>query len=662
MTLPVTSNLVLHLDSSVGVTYDGSNKVSYWTDQSGIGNHFQQTNSTYQPTYQASSNIAASVPSIVFNGAQRLDCVLNSLFKNVAAAHIFYVVRLSNDTTNNQQMFFYHQDGINSAARFQCRCNGASNSNRVVLGGKRLDADAFNSYYPTSGTWQFVKDKNYLLQIRSDWGSSRYIYMRNFDDTEIGGSVYASAGNTSNTDANPGIYIGARPDYTSGLYAEITEIFVYNALLTSAQLEDINDYLRDKYLTYYKTVGSGGDFADWDAAMQWLENEEPISGAYSFGQISDLTQTSFTDPGGILHTGTPHIRINGNRYVTTLSAVTGIKLESGSSNGLVVVIHDVVIKITGTSNVSGIKVLARTAFGTEIYDNYVYSVSDPNGTTAIEIGFAQVTDGGYFKIFNNVIFNCKFGIACGAVMNDAGTYTGRRFIENCSIVNCGETASGYAVQAGGNLNVGYIAVTNVHVLRNDGITGKDVLCGDSSGTFDNCAASDTSTFADLEATYPGMTTNCIDALSAADNLKSLVFGVLHFLRPKYVAGTGIYNGGIIPSFATEDYAGDTYDSPYPIGAYDKIVSIVTYNGNGEDSGSPPSDNNLYENGDYAIIAGGGTLVKAGYVLGSWNTAADGSGTDYDEGDTMLMGYDDVTLYAQWILAPASVKRYLIGVV
>jgi len=40
-------------------------------------------------------------------------------------------------------------------------------------------------------------------------------------------------------------------------------------------------------------------------------------------------------------------------------------------------------------------------------------------------------------------------------------------------------------------------------------------------------------------------------------------------------------------------------------------------------------------------------VKTGYTFAGWNTAANGSGTSYNGGDTFAIGSSNVTLYAQW---------------
>ena len=74
---------------------------------------------------------------------------------------------------------------------------------------------------------------------------------------------------------------------------------------------------------------------------------------------------------------------------------------------------------------------------------------------------------------------------------------------------------------------------------------------------------------------------------------------------------------------------------------------VTYNGNGNDGGSVPTDSTWYESGETVTVLGNtGSLTKEGYTWTCWNTAADGGGTDYDPTDTFeLSGM--TTLYAKW---------------
>ena len=74
---------------------------------------------------------------------------------------------------------------------------------------------------------------------------------------------------------------------------------------------------------------------------------------------------------------------------------------------------------------------------------------------------------------------------------------------------------------------------------------------------------------------------------------------------------------------------------------------ITYNGNGATGGTvPPSS--TYASGVTVTVPGNtGGLTKTGYVFDGWNTAANGSGTAYQPGNTLTMGSANVTLYAVW---------------
>ncbi len=81
-----------------------------------------------------------------------------------------------------------------------------------------------------------------------------------------------------------------------------------------------------------------------------------------------------------------------------------------------------------------------------------------------------------------------------------------------------------------------------------------------------------------------------------------------------------------------------------------IGYTVAYHANGADSGAAPA--NQTKTQDVAVVVSGNTgyLVKAGYILAGWNTAADGSGADYPLGAIYTVNAS-VTLYAKW-MAPA----------
>ncbi|WP_143192050.1 InlB B-repeat-containing protein [Paenibacillus helianthi] len=85
---------------------------------------------------------------------------------------------------------------------------------------------------------------------------------------------------------------------------------------------------------------------------------------------------------------------------------------------------------------------------------------------------------------------------------------------------------------------------------------------------------------------------------------------------------------------------------------------VTYNGNGSTGGTVPTDSNSYQQGNTVTVLGNtGTLVKTGYTFAGWNTAANGSGTDYAANATFSMGTANATLYAKWTANPTYTVTY-----
>ncbi|NCN08481.1 MAG: DUF1566 domain-containing protein [Leptospira sp.] len=76
---------------------------------------------------------------------------------------------------------------------------------------------------------------------------------------------------------------------------------------------------------------------------------------------------------------------------------------------------------------------------------------------------------------------------------------------------------------------------------------------------------------------------------------------------------------------------------------------VTYNGNGNDSGTAPIDSNLYNQSQTVTVLGNtGSLALSGATFAEWNTASDGSGTGYYPGDTFAIAAANIILYARYL--------------
>lgn len=75
---------------------------------------------------------------------------------------------------------------------------------------------------------------------------------------------------------------------------------------------------------------------------------------------------------------------------------------------------------------------------------------------------------------------------------------------------------------------------------------------------------------------------------------------------------------------------------------------ISYSGNGNTGGTATSTHVGAVGSSFTVASNSGTLVKTGFTFSGWNTAANGTGTTYAPGATILMPKDGTTLYARWV--------------
>lgn len=87
---------------------------------------------------------------------------------------------------------------------------------------------------------------------------------------------------------------------------------------------------------------------------------------------------------------------------------------------------------------------------------------------------------------------------------------------------------------------------------------------------------------------------------------------------------------------------------------------VKYDGNGQNLGTVPIDENEYEVGESVIVAeNSNNLSKKGYNFIGWNTKASGDGITYDENMTFTMKEKDLVLFALWEEKEELIERDII---
>ena len=96
--------------------------------------------------------------------------------------------------------------------------------------------------------------------------------------------------------------------------------------------------------------------------------------------------------------------------------------------------------------------------------------------------------------------------------------------------------------------------------------------------------------------------------------------------------------------------GLVYDAGDEVFEYAIKTYTITYNLN-EGSGTTPADTTFTVESAGTIAGGDDLTAPAGKTFGGWNTAADGSGTDYAAGAAtpeVTAELEDFTLYAKWV--------------
>ena len=79
----------------------------------------------------------------------------------------------------------------------------------------------------------------------------------------------------------------------------------------------------------------------------------------------------------------------------------------------------------------------------------------------------------------------------------------------------------------------------------------------------------------------------------------------------------------------------------------RMLRLVRYDGSGADNEDAMDEQGYSDEYKTDLKAAGNLYSKKGYDFTGWNTAEDGSGTDYQPGDTIDLTEAEITLYAQW---------------
>lgn len=217
-------------NNSGSITQSGG-VVSAWNDISGNGYHSAQTTVEKRPTVV--SDVLNSLPVIRFNHTsnQMLDVTTTAkgVARNIGALTIFAVgTNNGGDTYRVILSFSTASGGLRTTSYFKDAICGT--------GGRRLDANSFQYVeVAQSGTSIICSEFDYT-------NAEAYISK---DGTRKARGGFQTSGNTSDTDSSI-VGIGDL-DGSCGLTGDIAEIIVFNSILSTANRQQVEGYLAQKW-------------------------------------------------------------------------------------------------------------------------------------------------------------------------------------------------------------------------------------------------------------------------------------------------------------------------------------------------------------------------------------------------------------------------------
>ena len=226
------SGLQVWLDAELGVTKDGSNKVSAWLDQSSNAYNYTQALSAEQPTWvDASLN---GKPIIRFSGVdQRLYMAVSNLVSNAAARTVISVFKPTAIGFLRCVLSFC---GPSASQSYTLVLSDNASYNKVQVPQARSETDPAT----LNNTWHY---------FYSTYNGSGIATLSNhaMDFNRVAASLTAyndmSAYERSNT-------IGHYQDteaFGGAFQGDIAAVFLWNKVLSAGEKSQMNDYILERF-------------------------------------------------------------------------------------------------------------------------------------------------------------------------------------------------------------------------------------------------------------------------------------------------------------------------------------------------------------------------------------------------------------------------------
>jgi hypothetical protein len=291
--LPVTSGNVLWLKADAAVYNDAGvtaatngQTVQQWNDQSGNGNNVTQTTAGNRPVFQTAA--MGTQPALFFDGAvgtKYLNNTISNLVTAGGARTTFIVSKINASSTIGGTIFTFRRTtalnslslGLNAGTNF-IYTDGVAGANNA-----------------STATNIFNIAKNPFIVTYSSTSGTKVDYRFNTVN-----QIVSQAGAVSTESGTAGFTVGGREDLASWWQGLISEIIVYDRVLTLAEKQQVEAYLQTKYgITCSATASSksGSGNALFMPGSGSYGAYTPASTDFDFGN-SDFGIECWLNPGG----------------------------------------------------------------------------------------------------------------------------------------------------------------------------------------------------------------------------------------------------------------------------------------------------------------------------------------------------------------------------
>jgi hypothetical protein len=288
--LPAASALKLWLQSDTGVVLDGQGRVTRWEDQSGSGNHASQADPAKQP--RLTTGATTGLPVIQFSGGQNLEGALGQLDAPVT---VFAAVRMAD---NSGPQYVLSLGDKNNAG-------GYGSGNHVSIS---REAGGYYSMwgYPAAEPghlrkWGVLPSETPLVisvRYRAVDAPTNHALWVNSQGYGVPGYTLPS-GQQFNNKGDFAIGRWLHPNYPWWLDADVTELLIYGAELSSADRAAVEQYLTGKLTVGSTTAGSDPTISltcstSGSTIHYTLDGSTPTSASTTYTGTFVLTQRGVT--------------------------------------------------------------------------------------------------------------------------------------------------------------------------------------------------------------------------------------------------------------------------------------------------------------------------------------------------------------------------------